>query len=397
MSNLKKLLITKNTIIELAILFIFYILINKYLFILLLILIMILLYKSNKVSNIPLPKDIGISTMKAFLENPNNASDSLKDKYIFQDKDKIPQLKSETDILIKVYSAALNEVDYIYLFSQFPFLRWFKISHYGVGMDFSGKVMQVGKEVTKFKMGDEVFGFGTLGVLQEYTLTKENLICKKPNFFSYNDAACLPCCFGTAYLSLTYNFGTDVKNKKVLIVGSSGGVGILAIQIAKYLQFEKVYGVCSSKNKSLVESYGIDGVLTYDKENYISECKERFDLIFDNASSPTSLQYDKYKTLLKENVGEYIVVNGTLKQKIFGVLQLLIGKRFKIEPEHFHFNFGSQDSKYLEIAVKMIKEKKLKLLFEPHDFNNKEIISCYEIIKSRRTKGKLIIEIYKDS
>ena len=294
-------------------------------------------------------------------------------------------MKSESDILIKVNSAALNEVDYIYLFSHFPFLRWFKMSHYDIGMDFSGKV------------GDEVFGFGTLGVLQEYTLTKENLIFKKPNFVSYNEAACLPCCFGTAYLSLTYNFGTDVKNKKVLIIGSSGGVGILAIQIAKYLQFEKVYGVCSSKNKSLVESYGIDGVLTYDKENYISECKERFDLIFDNASSPTSLQYDKYKTLLKENVGEYIVVNGTLKQKIFGVLQLLIGKRFKIEPEHFHFNFGSQDSKYLEIAVKMIEEKKLKLLFEPHDFNKKEIISCYEIIKSRRTKGKLIIEINKDS
>ena len=78
-------------------------------------------------------------------------------------------------------------------------------------------------------------------------------------------------------------------------------------------------------------------------------------------------------------------------------MQLLIGKRFKIEPEHFHFNFGSQDSKYLEIAVKMIVEKKLKLLFEIYNFNKKEIISCYEIIKSRRTKGKLIIEINKDS
>ena len=84
---------------------------------------MILLYKSNKASNTPLPKDIGISTMKAFIENQNNSSDSLKDKYIFQDKVKIPQLKSERDILIKVYSAALNEVDYIYLFSQFPFLK----------------------------------------------------------------------------------------------------------------------------------------------------------------------------------------------------------------------------------------------------------------------------------
>ena len=118
---MKNLFITKITIIELLILFIFYILINKYCFILLLTLIMILLYKSNKASNIPLPKDIGNSTMNAFLENPNNASDSLKDKYIFQGQVKIPQLKSERDILIKVYSAALNEVDYIYLFSQFPF------------------------------------------------------------------------------------------------------------------------------------------------------------------------------------------------------------------------------------------------------------------------------------
>ena len=397
MSNMKNLFITKITIIELLILFIFYILINKYCFILLFILFLFLLYNSNKASNISLPEDIGNTTMKAFLENPSFPSYSLKDKYIFKDDVKIPQLKTEKDILIKVYSAALNEVDYIYLFSQFPFIRWFKMSHYGVGMDFSGKIIQIGKEVTKFKKGDEVFGFGNLGVLQEYTLTKENLICKKTNFLNFNEAACLPCCFGTAYLSLTYNFGTDVKNKKVLIVGCSGGVGILAIQIAKYLQFEKVYGVCSSKNKNLVESYGIDGVLTYDKENYITECKEKFDLIFDNASSPSSLKYGKYKILLKENIGEYVVVNGTFKQKIFGALQLLIGQRFKIEPKHFHFNFGSQDFNYLELAVKIIKEKKLKLLFEPHDFDKKEIISCYEIIKSRRTRGKLIIEINKDS
>ena len=115
------------------------------------------------------------------------------------------------------------------------------MSFYGVGMDFSGKIVQLGKNVTKYKIGDEVFGFSTLGVLQEYTLTKENLITKKPNLFSFNEVVCIPC-----YLS---------------------------IQIAKYLNFEKVYGVCSSRNKSLVESFGVDGVLCYDKENYINECK----------------------------------------------------------------------------------------------------------------------------
>ena len=396
MENFKKLLLSKITIIELAIFIIAYLIINKFFFFLLLFIFLLLIYKLNKTSNIPLTTDIKNITMKAFLENPNPSSDSFKDKYIFNSNVNIPHLRSDTDILIKIYSAALNEVDYIYSFSQFPLIRWFKMSHFGIGMDFSGKVIQVGEKVNKFKKGDEVFGFGNSGVLQEYTLTKENLICKKPYFISFNEAACLPCCFGTAYKSLTYNFNTDVKNKKVLIVGSSGGVGILAIQIAKYLQFEKVYGVCSSKNKSFVESFGIDGVLTYDKENYLSECKDKFDLIFDNASSPISLQYEKYKGLLKPNSGEYVVVNGTLKQKILGALQLLIGKKFKIEPNNFHFNFGSQDSKYLEIAVKMIEEKKLKLVFEPHNFEKKEIISCYNIIKSRRTRGKLIIEIYKD-
>ena len=180
-------------------------------------------------------------------------------------------------------------------------------------------------------------------------------------------------------------------------MGCSGGIGIFAIQISKYLNFEKIVGVCSSRNKNLVVSYGVDEVLCYDKENYINDFKEKFDLIFDNVSSPESgLQYEKYKVLLKPEVGEYIVINGTFKQKILGFLQLLIGKRFKIEPDHFHLNFGSQDSRFLEIGSKMIIEKKLRVLYEPHHFDKKEIISCYEVIESRRTRGKLVIEIKKN-
>ena len=390
------LIFSKNTIIEIIIALAFFILFNKFIFIALISILLFLVYQSNKTSNFPLPKELENLKMKAFLENPKNTSKLMKDKFIFKDKVDIPHLKSENDILVKIYSSALNQVDYIYQFSQFPLIRWFKMSHFGVGMDFSGKILQVGKNVTKYKIGDEVFGFAKGGSLQEYTLTNENIIFKKPDSISFNEISALPSCFGTAYRSLTYNFGTDVKNKKVLIVGCSGGIGIFAIQISKYLNFEKIVGVCSSRNKNLVESYGVDEVLCYDKENYINDCKEKFDLIFDNVSSPESgLQYEKYKVLLKHYVGEYIVINGTFKQKILGALQLLIGKKFKIEPDHFHFNFGSQDSKFLEIGSKMINEKKLRVLYEPHNFDKKEIISCYEVIESRRTKGKLVIEIKK--
>ena len=101
--------------------------------------------------------------MKAFLEKPKNPSNLIKDKFIFEEKVDIPYLKSENDILVRVYSSALNQVDYIDILSQFPIIRWFKMSHFGVSMDFSGKIVQKGKNITRYKVGDDVFGFAKGG------------------------------------------------------------------------------------------------------------------------------------------------------------------------------------------------------------------------------------------
>ena len=301
----KDLFYSRNTIIELSILLILYYLLNKIFFLFLIFIIIYFIYKSNKTSNIPLPKEIENLKMKALIENTNSLSNTTKEMFIFEDKLNIPHLRSESDILVKVYSFSINPADYFFLISRFPIIRWFYFSHFGVGMDISGKIIQVGKKVKKFKVGDEIFGFARGGGLQEYALTNEIIIAKKPDFTSFNEICCIPSCFSTAYKSLTYNFGTDIKNKNVLIVGASGGVGVLAVQIAKYLNFEKVYGVCSSKNKELVKSLGADEVLCYDKENYLNECKEQFDLIFDNTYSPeTLIKYEKYKKLLKPDIGE---------------------------------------------------------------------------------------------
>lgn len=221
--------------------------------------------------------------MNAFLETQSNI------KYEFKENADIPNLKNDSFILVKVYSTSLNHIDTILLLSRIPIARWFRFSHYGIASDFSGKIVQIGEKVKNYKVGDEVFGTATGGALQEFALTKESRIWKKPSLISHNEACCFPVCFSTAHKSLTYNFGTNV-----LVVGASGGVGILSIQIAKYLGFKKVYGVCSSRNKELVLSFGVDEVLCYAQENYIDNCKEKFDLIFDNAHSAESHQFYTY-------------------------------------------------------------------------------------------------------
>ena len=105
------------------------------------------------------------------------------------------------------------------------------------------------------------------------------------------------------------------------------------------------------------------------------------------------MQYEKYKILLKTNIGKYVVVNGTMKERIFGALQILFQNKINFEPKNFHYNFGSLDNKYLEIAAKMFTKKKLKVYYQNFIFDKKEIMKGFEIIKSRRTKGKLVYEI----
>ena len=394
MNGLFLLLYSKKTFIELAILLILCFLLNKIIFLSILLVLIFFIYKSNKKSNIPIPKELENIKMKALLENLNCSSNKFQDMFSFQENITIPPLKNDSYILVKVYSVSLNHIDTLFLFSNIPFVRWFRFSHFGVGSDFSGKIIQTGKYVKNFKKGDEVFGSTIGGAFQEYALTYESRIFKKPDSISHNEASCIQTCFSTAYKSLTYNFNTDVKDKNVLIIGCSGGVGIFAIQIAKYLGFKNVYGICSSKNKEFVKSFGIDEVLCYDKENYIKDCNEKFDLIFDNVHSAESMQYEKYKILLKTNIGKYVVVNGTMKERIFGALQVLFQNKINIfEPKNFHYHFGSLDNKYLEIAANMFAKKKLKVYYQKFIFDKKEIMNGLELIKSRRTKGKLVYEI----
>jgi len=151
-----------------------------------------------------------------------------------------------------------------------------------VGYDMAGTVIAVGKNVTRFKPGDDVFG-GAPGALAEYAVAGEqgDLVLKPPGV-SFEDAAALLIAGGTA-LQAVRDYGHVAAGQKVLINGASGGVGTYAVQIAKAFGAE-VTGVTSTKNIDLVRSIGADHVIDYTQTDFRAGI-ERYDLILDNVGN----------------------------------------------------------------------------------------------------------------
>ena len=187
---------------------------------------------------------------------------------------------NDDQVLIKVRAASLNAFDAgairdLWLVRLFFGLR--KPRDTRLGQDVAGTVKAVGKNVTQFKPGDEVFGL-CRGGLAEYTCTRERALAAKPPNVSFEQAASIPLAGLVALQGLRE--GKILPGQKVLINGATGGVGTFAVQIAKSLGAE-VTAVCSTRNVDLVRSIGADHVIDYTKEDF-TKSNQRYDVIFDN-------------------------------------------------------------------------------------------------------------------
>jgi NADPH:quinone reductase-like Zn-dependent oxidoreductase len=150
------------------------------------------------------------------------------------------------------------------------------------GVDFAGTVEAVGKDVTQFRPGDEVFG-GRNGAFAEYVCVREGrAVVPKPANVSFEQAAAVPVAAITALQGLR-DKGKLQPGQKVLVNGASGGVGTFAVQIAKALGGE-VTAVCSTGNVDIARSIGADHVIDYSKEDF-TRSDRRYDLMFDVAGS----------------------------------------------------------------------------------------------------------------
>ncbi len=224
---------------------------------------------------------------------------------------------NDDQVLIKVAAASVNALDWHMLTADIFLVRlggagFFKPSRPILGADVAGTVEAVGKNITRFKPGDEVFGGIGHGGFAEYALAKEKHLVHKPANLSFEQAAAVPVAGLTALQGLR-DAGKIQPGQEVLINGAAGGVGTFAIQVAK-LYGAKVTAVCSARNQEQARRLGADQVIDYAQENFTRSGKQ-YDLIL-AVNGYHSLA--DYKQALKPQ-GIYVSAGGKTKQ-IFDAL-----------------------------------------------------------------------------
>jgi NADPH:quinone reductase-like Zn-dependent oxidoreductase len=215
---------------------------------------------------------------------------------------------ADDQLLVKVRAASVNPLDWHFIEGTPYIMRamgvgFRKPTDTRLGVDFAGTVEAVGKNVTQFKPGDEVFG-GRTGAFAEYVCVREaRAVALKPANITFDQAASVPIAGITALQGLR-DKGKVQSEQKVLINGASGGVGTFAVQIAKSYGAE-VTGVCSTRNLDMVRSLGADHVIDYTKEDF-TKSDQHYDVILDNVANHS---LSEFRRVLKPN-GIYVLIGG---------------------------------------------------------------------------------------
>lgn len=312
--------------------------------------------------------------MKAFIKLRYGGPEILR----FADVEK-PTIK-ETEILVKVKSNSVNPADWHTLRGK-PYLSrltfgLFKPKHKILGSDFSGIVEKVGLKVSKFNVGDLVFGESlTGGAFAEYISIPEKACGSMPPTLDFIEMACLPIA-GTTALQAVVTHGKLKKGESVLINGASGGVGHFAVQIAKVIGAE-VTAVCSSRNIDFVKSLGADTVIAYDKED-IHQHHLKYDLVID---AHGNLSHSDYTRMGNRGV----ILGFTTMAKM---MTLLLKNGFSKYPlKQFTAKAITKD---LEHMAALIADGKIQIHID-RKYSHTEIPDALRYIETMRTKGKVAI------
>lgn len=293
-------------------------------------------------------------------------------------------------VLVRVRAAAANPYDWHFLRGEPYFMRLFiglrRPKANGLGADFSGQVEAVGKHVTRFQPGDEVFGVGN-GAFAEYLCAAENEVALKPASLSFEQAAAVPMAALTALQGLR-DVGQLRMDQRVLIIGASGGVGTFAVQLAKLFDAH-VTGVCSTRNLDLVRSLGADQVIDYTREDFI-ESSRRYDLIFQLAGtrSPSDLRH------ALTSRGTLVLSSGDSNGRWIGPMGRLV-QAAALSPLVSQ-TLGSLDMrrsrKDLQQLTELIDAGKVKPVID-RMYSLGELPEALRYLEQRHARGKVVITI----
>jgi NADPH:quinone reductase-like Zn-dependent oxidoreductase len=316
--------------------------------------------------------------MKAMVYHEYGSPDNIT-----LDEIEMPAIK-DNEVLVKVRAASVNWIDWHFL-TGMPFLArfmagLFKPKNQVLGIDLAGVVEAVGRNVTQFQPGDDVFGSSTHGCFAEYASIPETDLVMKPADLTFEEAASV---FGAAVTALHALYGPNEiqPGQKVLINGASGGVGTFAVQIAKALGAE-VTGVCSTKNLNMVRKIGADHVIDYTQEDF-TQNGDHFDLIFDAVAKRSFLDC---KHTLKPQ-GKYVTTEFSPVLALEGKLKSMTGSQKMVPLPPQPPNESDQ-----VVLKELLESGKLRPVIDRR-FSLSEIPDALRYLETGHARGKVVITV----
>jgi NADPH:quinone reductase-like Zn-dependent oxidoreductase len=298
----------------------------------------------------------------------------------------------EDQLLIRVHASSVNPVEWYGTSGQPQIMRLQGgiglPSDWKLGYDMAGTVEAVGAQVTRFKVGDRVYG-GVHGALSEYVVTRgEGNLATMPENMSFEEAAGIPIAGITALQGLRDSGGIKA-GQKVLINGASGGVGTYAVQIAKAFGAE-VTAVCSTRNAEQARALGADRVIDYTREDF-TEGQARYDLILDNVGSQG---FSAMADVMKPE-GIIVVVGGSKKGALLGPIKRvawskIVGPFIAPRVAFFIANVNTAD---LEFLATLARDGKLRTVIDRR-YPLEQTGAALVYLGEGHARGKIVITVH---
>jgi NADPH:quinone reductase-like Zn-dependent oxidoreductase len=298
---------------------------------------------------------------------------------------------TDDEVLVRIHASSVNPADMICKGGAriVTGLRKPKITR--LGTDFAGTVEAVGKNVTKFKPGDEVFG-GKTGAFAEYVCVREDRgIALKPANITFEQAGSVGIAGITALQGLR-DKGKIRSGQKVLVNGASGGVGTFAVQIAKSFGTE-VTGVCSTRNLEMVRSIGADRVIDYTKEDF-TKTDQRYDLLFDNIQNHS---FSERRAILNPNgicimagVGGSGASGSQIMGVLVGELNAYVCSRFT--NQKFVAFLAQFNQKDLNVLADLMQSGKATPVID-RTYKLSDVPNAFRYLEQGHARGKVVITV----
>ncbi|HUI63125.1 MAG TPA: NAD(P)-dependent alcohol dehydrogenase, partial [Steroidobacteraceae bacterium] len=297
----------------------------------------------------------------------------------------------DDQVLVRVHAASVNPLDWHYMRGT-PYVMRPEVglrypSDTRLGVDFAGTVEAVGPKVTRFHLGDEVFG-GKTGAFAEYVSVRESrAIALKPTNISFEQAAAVPIAALTALQALRDKAHIR-PGQQVLINGASGGVGTFAVQIAKVLGAQ-VTAVCSTRNVEMVRALGADRVIDYTNEDYTGDIK-RYDVIFDTVGNHPLTEN---RRAMKDD-GIFIIVGGPNDGQWIGPLISPV-KAYFLSPfvsQKFLMFLADLNARDLEVMRDLMQSGKVTPVIDRR-YALKDLPEAIRYLELGHARGKVVIDV----